>query len=98
MKVDAGPDTTRTRLHASTLRPDIGGTFLWDRCRCACCREQQDGTDYKNILLHKSVPQIFASDKDHAQNLSTSSFPKKEAAPVASIERGPTISSGAGMG
>ena len=64
MRVNAGPDAARTWLHASTLRLDIGGTFLWDRCHCACCREQHDGTDRKNILQHKSVPQIFAFTKE----------------------------------
>ena len=29
MRVNAGPDAACTRLHASTLRLDIGGTFLW---------------------------------------------------------------------
>ena len=27
MRVNAGPDAARTRLHVSTLRLDIGGTF-----------------------------------------------------------------------
>jgi hypothetical protein len=55
MRVNAGPNAARTRLHASTLRLDIGGTFLWERCQCACCREKKDGTDCTNILCHKSV-------------------------------------------
>ena len=63
MRVNAGPDAARTRLHASTLRLDIGGTFLWDRCHCACCREQKDGSDCINILQHKSAPQIFCRHK-----------------------------------
>jgi hypothetical protein len=55
MRVNAGPNAARTRLHVSTLRLDIGGTFLWDRCQRACCREKKDGTDCTNILCHKSV-------------------------------------------
>jgi hypothetical protein len=50
MRVNAGPDAAGTGLHASTLRLDIGGTFFWDRCHCAYCREQKDGADCTNIL------------------------------------------------
>jgi len=59
MRVNAGPDAACTRLHASTLRLDIGGTFLWDRCHCAWSREQKDGADCIDILQHKSAPRFF---------------------------------------
>jgi hypothetical protein len=53
MRVNAGTNAALTRLHAPTRRPDILGT---NPCglsllrHCACCREQHDGTDCKNIL------------------------------------------------
>src|SRR5690348_7877356 len=56
MRVEAGPDAARAGRHVSTCRPDISGTFPYDlsllRHR-VCCREQHDGTDCKNNLLHK---------------------------------------------
>src|SRR6186997_1271485 len=55
MRVEAGPDAAVTRLHASTRRPDIGGTVPYDSSllrHCACCRNQHNGGNYKNILQH----------------------------------------------
>src|SRR4029079_11764635 len=58
MRVKAGPDAARARRHVSTCRPDISGTFPCDlsllRHR-VCRREQHDGTDCKNNLLHRLV-------------------------------------------
>ena len=43
MRVKASPDAAVARLHASTRRPDIGGTVPYDSSllrHCACCRKQ----------------------------------------------------------
>ena len=61
MRVNTGPDAPRTRLHASTLRLDIGGTFLWDRCHCACRRDQKDGTDCKIFFSISLSPRFLPS-------------------------------------
>jgi hypothetical protein len=56
MRVNAGPDAALTRLHASTRRPDILGTNPYSLSllrHCACCREQRDRTDCKNVLYHR---------------------------------------------
>jgi len=62
MRVKAGPDAARARRHVSTRRPDISGTFPYDlsllRHR-GCCREQHDGTDCKNNLLHRLSFRMF---------------------------------------
>jgi hypothetical protein len=67
MRVKAGPDAAVTRLHASTRRPDIGGTVPYDSSllrRCACCREQHNGANYKNIPQH-SLPSFFCTPDMH---------------------------------
>ena len=62
MRVKARPDVARARRHISTRRPDISGTFPYDlsllRHR-VCCREQYDGTDCKNHLLHRLSFRMF---------------------------------------
>ena len=67
MRVKAAPDAAVTRLHASTRRPDIGGTVPYDSSllrHCACCRNQHDGANYKNILPH-SLSSSFCTPDMH---------------------------------
>ena len=67
MRVEAGPDAAVTRLHASTRRPDIGGTVPYDSSllrHCACCRNQHNGGNYKNILPH-SLSSSFCTPDMH---------------------------------
>jgi hypothetical protein len=55
MRVKAGPDAAAARRHVSARRLDISGTFSCDLSLLGhrvCCREQHDGTDCKNDLLH----------------------------------------------
>ena len=67
MRVKAAPDAAVTRLHASTRRPDIGGTVPYDSSllrHCACCRNQHNGGNYKNILPH-SLSSSFCTPDMH---------------------------------
>ena len=67
MRVKAGPDAAVTRLHASTRRPDIGGTVPYNSSllrHCACCRKQHNGGNYKNILPH-SLSSSFCTPDMH---------------------------------
>ena len=67
MRVKASPDAAVTRLHASTRRPDIGGTVPYDSSllrHCACCRNQHNGGNYKNILPH-SLSSSFCTPDMH---------------------------------
>ena len=67
MRVKAAPDAAVTRLHASTRRPDIGGTVPYDSSllrHCACCRDQHNGANYKNILPH-SLSSSFCTPDMH---------------------------------
>jgi len=65
MRVKAAPDAAVTRLHASTSRPDIGGTVSYDSSllrHCACCRDQHNGANYKNILPHSQSSSFCTPD------------------------------------
>src|SRR4029079_16931352 len=65
MRVKAAPDAAVTRLHASTSRPDIGGTVSYDSSllrHCACCRDQHNDANYKNILPHSQSSSFCTPD------------------------------------
>ncbi len=75
MRVKAAPDAAVTRLHASTRRPDIGGTVPYDSSllrHCACCRNQHNGGNYKNILPH-SLSSSFCTPDMHGLTPATKS-------------------------
>src|SRR4029079_13155750 len=65
MRVKPAPDAAVTRLHASTSRPDIGGTVSYDSSllrHCACCRDQHNDANYKNILPHSQSSSFCTPD------------------------------------
>src|SRR6185503_10724670 len=73
MRVKAGPDAAVARLHASTRRPDIGGTVPYDSSllrHCARCREQHNGANYKNILQHSLSSSFWLNTRQPSRILS----------------------------